>query len=70
MIGVTKVEGFFRSGDIVRILDEDGNSLGLGKSQFDSKKAEQSIGQKLNKPIVHYDFLVINDEIRNSSGLS
>jgi glutamate 5-kinase len=70
MIGVTKVEGFFMTGDIVRILDEDGNSLGLGKSQFDSKKAEQSIGQKLNKPIVHYDYLVINDDIRNSSGLS
>ena len=70
MIGVTKVEGYFRSGDIVRILDEGGNSLGLGKSQFDSEKAEQSIGQKLNKAIIHYDYLVINEDIRNSSDMS
>lgn len=67
MIGITRVEGFFKKGDIVRILDEEGNSIGLGKSQYDSKKADQNIGEKLGKPFIHYDYMVINDKIRESS---
>jgi glutamate 5-kinase len=59
MIGITKVEGFFKSGDIV---DEKRNNIGLGKSQYDSKKAEQNIGEKLSKPFIHYDYLVINEK--------
>ena len=66
MIGVTSVDGFFKSGDIVRIIDEDGNIIGLGKSQFESKKAEQNIGKKLNKPFIHYDYLVINEKNKNN----
>lgn len=66
MIGITSVEGFFKSGDIVRIFDEKGNNIGLGKSQFDSEKTEQFLGQKLGKPFIHYDYLVINEKIKNS----
>jgi len=65
MIGITRIDGFFRNGDIVRIVDEDGNNIGLGKSQYDSKKAEQNIGEKLSKPFIHYDYMVINE--RNKS---
>jgi glutamate 5-kinase len=64
MIGITKVEGFFKKGDIVRITDENGNIIGLGKSQYDSKKAEQNLGEKRGKPFIHYDYLVINEKIR------
>jgi glutamate 5-kinase len=66
MIGITRVEGFFKSGDIVRIFDENRNIIGLGKSQYDSKKAEQNIGQKLNKPFIHYDFLVVNEKNKSN----
>ena len=66
MIGITRIDGFFKSGDIVRIFDEKGNNIGLGKSQYDSKKAEQHIGEKLSKPFIHYDYLVINEKNRNS----
>jgi glutamate 5-kinase len=62
LIGITRVDGFFRSGDIVRIVDEDGNNLGLGKSQYDSKKTEQNMGEKLSKPFIHYDYMVINEK--------
>ncbi len=30
MIGIIKVDGFFKSGDIVRIFDEKGINIGLG----------------------------------------
>jgi glutamate 5-kinase len=66
MIGVTRVDGFFRSGDIVRIVDEEGNNIGLGKSQYDSKKAEQNIGEKLSKPFIHYDYMVINEKNKSA----
>jgi len=62
MIGIVKVQGFFKKGDIVRIIDTSGNNIGLGKSQFDSKKTEQNIGEKINKPFIHYDFLVLNEK--------
>lgn len=64
MIGVTRMEGYFKKGDIIRILDEEGNALGLGKSQYDSVKAVQSIGEKREKPLIHYDYMVINEKIK------
>lgn len=66
MIGITKVEGFFKSGDIVRIFDDRGNNLGLGKAQSDSKKTELQMGKKSNKPFIHYDYLVINEKTKSS----
>jgi glutamate 5-kinase len=62
MIGVSKIEGFFKKGDIIRILDDKGRQIGLGKSQYDSKKAEQYIGEKRKKPLIHYDYLLINEK--------
>jgi len=66
MIGITVVKGSFKSGDIVRIVDQDGSNIGLGKCQYDSKKAEQVIGEKLSKPFIHYDYMVINEKIKYS----
>jgi glutamate 5-kinase len=66
MIGITRVDGFFRSGDVVRIVDEYGNNIGIGKSQYDSKKAEQHIGEKLSKPFIHYDYMVINEKPKSA----
>jgi glutamate 5-kinase len=62
MIGVTRIDGFFKKGDIVRILDRKGNNIGIGKAQLDSRKAELNIGEKLNKPLIHYDYLVISEK--------
>jgi glutamate 5-kinase len=65
MIGIVKVEGFFKKGDIVRIFDEKRTNIGLGKSQYDSEKAEKNIGAKLSKPFIHYDYLLINDKVKS-----
>jgi glutamate 5-kinase len=66
MIGIIRVDGFFRNGDIVRIVDESGKNIGLGKSQYDSKKAELNIGKKLSKPFIHYDYLVVNEKSKSA----
>ncbi len=67
MIGITRIEGYFKKGDIVRILDESGTYIGLGKSQYDSKRAELHLGEKQSKPLIHYDYLVINEKINNGA---
>ncbi len=61
-IGTTAIDGLFRKGDLVRILDSGGNIIGIGKSQFDAEQAELHLGEKFNKPLIHYDYLVINDK--------
>ena len=65
MVGITGVEGYFEKGDIVRIIDEEGNSIGLGKAAYDSRKAEQSTGTRLPRPFIHYHYLVLNEEMKN-----
>jgi glutamate 5-kinase len=62
MIGVTRVEGTFRKGDIIRIFDDRGKQIGIGKTQYDSRKAEQNIGEKKSKPLIHYDYLLITEK--------
>ncbi len=69
VIGIIRVEGFFKSGDIVRIFDENGNNIGLGIAKYDSKKVEQNIGMKLDKPFIHYDYLLINDKIKSVTSI-
>jgi glutamate 5-kinase len=61
MIGVTKIKGFFEKGDIIKIEDEQGNQLGLGKAQYNSEEAKDLIGKKAEKPLVYYDYMYLYD---------
>lgn len=61
MVGISSVKGSFKSGDVVKIIDEQGNNIGLGKCQYDSEDTEQNLGRKLSKPFIHYHCLVFND---------
>lgn len=58
-IGVTKVEGEFEKGDIIRIKNEQGEYIGLGMAQYGSKEAGNLIGKRGGKPIIRYDYLFI-----------
>ena len=59
-VGVTEIKGNFEKDDIVRIIDENGISLGVGKAQYDSEKARLLIGKKGQRPLVHYDYLYLD----------
>ena len=61
LIGVEEVKGYFKKGDIVKIIDQKGNELGLGKTLYDSEKATQFAGSKKKQPIIHYDHLYLHD---------
>lgn len=58
-IGATAIVGDFEKDDIVRIMDPDGQLLGVGRVQYDSEKAREILGKKNQKPLVHCDYLYL-----------
>lgn len=58
-VGVVNISGEFLKGDLVKIIDHQGNNLGVGKTQYNSETALKKMGLKNQKPIVHYDYLYL-----------
>lgn len=58
-IGVISIVGQFEADDIVRIIDEDKNLIGIGRTSYGSQKASELVGKSNKKPIIHYDYLYI-----------
>jgi len=58
-VGVVKIEGTFKKGDIIKIVDETGHSIGMGVAQYGVEKAQEFIGENGKKALVHYDYLLI-----------
>jgi len=59
LVGVTKIEGDFSKGDVIEICDINSNKLGYGISQYSIKEANEKIGAKNIKPLIHYDYMFI-----------
>ncbi len=59
-IGINKIIGTFKNGDIIKIFDEDNSLIGCGKAQFDSDIASKNIRKKDIKPLIHYNYLYLN----------
>lgn len=55
-IGIIAIESDFLKGDIIKIIDEEENLIGLGIAEYSADKARERIGQKKQKPLVHYDY--------------
>jgi glutamate 5-kinase len=62
-VGVIKIMGDFQKGDIIKLVDENEKLVGQGIAEYGSDKARERIGQKNQKPLVHYDYLFLNAEI-------
>jgi glutamate 5-kinase len=60
-VGITKIEGSFKKGDIVKINNSAGKQIGLGKAQYNSEKAITLVSKKNEKALIHYDYLFLND---------
>jgi glutamate 5-kinase len=59
-VGITKLEGDFAKGDIIRLLNQNGEQVGLGIAEYSMEKAKERIGKKNQHPLVHYDYLSLN----------
>ncbi|MFI3332252.1 MAG: glutamate 5-kinase [Rikenellaceae bacterium] len=60
-VGVVAVEGEFERHDIVKIVSQGGQTIGLGRIAVDSTEARATIGVRGLKPIIHYDYLYIEE---------
>jgi len=57
--GVVKFKNEFKKDDLLRVFDEQGNLVAIGKSQYDYEKALKSQNEKKSKPLIHYDYLYL-----------
>ncbi|NDV67869.1 glutamate 5-kinase [Dysgonomonas sp. 25] len=58
-VGIIAVEGRFEVDDIISIVDEDGSMIGIGRTTYNSDEVNEVIGKNNKRPIVHYDYLYI-----------
>jgi glutamate 5-kinase len=58
-IGITRVEGDFEKDDIVRIVDDQGLRMGVGKTACSSDHIRAAIGRRGGRAVVHYDYLCL-----------
>jgi glutamate 5-kinase len=58
-IGVVNILSDFKKGEIIKLVDEDKKIIGLGIAEYGSDKAKERLGQKNQKPLVHYDYLYL-----------
>jgi glutamate 5-kinase len=61
-IGIMKVAADFQKGDIIKLVDEKGRQVALGIAEYGADKARERIGQKKQRPLVHYDYLYLTTE--------
>jgi glutamate 5-kinase len=61
-IGIISITGAFQKKDIIKIMDEEERLIGLGIAEYNSEKALELVGQKNQKPLVHYDYLYLSQE--------
>ena len=59
-VGVTQIVGKFKQGDLIKIVDETDHEIGLGLAKYGHKKAREVVGQKNQKPLIHYDHLYLH----------
>jgi glutamate 5-kinase len=58
-VGLVNILSDFKKGDIIKLVDTDEKLIGLGIAEYSSEKARENIGQKNQKPLVHYDYLYL-----------
>jgi glutamate 5-kinase len=58
-VGIVNIITDFNKGEIIKLVDEQDKLIGLGIAEYSADKAREKIGQKKQKPLVHYDYLYL-----------
>jgi glutamate 5-kinase len=58
-VGIVGVLSDFKKGEIIKLVDEENELIGLGVAEYGADKAKENIGQKNQKALVHYDYLYL-----------
>jgi glutamate 5-kinase len=59
-IGIVKIDGEFEKNDLLRIKDESGKDIGIGRAQYASGPAKEAMGKQGQKALIHYDYLYLS----------
>lgn len=55
-VGITAVLADFEKGDIIRVLDEQEQLIGVGIAEYSAERTRERLGQKGHKALVHYNY--------------
>jgi glutamate 5-kinase len=58
-VGITSAEGYWEAGDIINILDPANIRIGVGRASLSATATREAIGRHGRKPVVHYDYLYL-----------
>jgi glutamate 5-kinase len=61
-VGIVKITSEFKKDDLIKIVDESGRSIGVGKASYSSAKVEIEKLSEKQKPLVHYDYLYLENK--------
>lgn len=61
-VGIVKVIEEFKKDDLIKILDETGKLIGVGKAGYSSEKIETEKLSGRQKPVIHYDYLYLENK--------
>ena len=61
-VGIVKITSEFKKDDLIRIVDESGKSIGVGKASYSSAKVETEKLSEKQKPLIHYDYLYLENK--------
>jgi glutamate 5-kinase len=61
-VGIVTINNNFKKGDLIKIIDETGNIIGMGKAKYDSDRVEIEKKSEKQIPLVHYDFLYLENK--------
>ncbi len=59
LAGVTEMKGSFKKGDLLKIVDHKKQIIGIGKAQYDRKRADDHLHDEKYKALIHYDYLLL-----------
>ncbi|MBI1812155.1 glutamate 5-kinase [Candidatus Peregrinibacteria bacterium] len=58
-VGITRIEGEFEKGDLVRVMSEEGRAIAIGVAACGADKAREALGKNGQRPLIHYDYLFL-----------
>jgi glutamate 5-kinase len=61
-VGIVKVVSEFKKDDLIKIVDESGRQIGVGKAGYGSSKIETEKLAEKQRPLVHYDYLYLDNK--------
>jgi glutamate 5-kinase len=61
-IGIIAVREDFQKGEVIKLIDESEQLVGVGIAEYNADKARERLGRKRQKALVHYDYLFLNSK--------